>query len=108
LNSFPPGLKLPFPSPLGCGVLRKGIGIQANDEESGSHRSQASHLVWSPVRTAPSGLFAGQVFVFHFPGVVERVIRGVPDQVAERPGARHIALGMQRPNRAAIGFAVRD
>jgi len=48
-----------------------------------------------PARTAPLRLFECQVFVFHFPGMVEGVIGGVPDQVAKRPGARHGALGMQ-------------
>jgi hypothetical protein len=37
------------------------------------------------------------IFVFHLPGVIERVIGGVPNQVPERPGAGHFVLGMQRP-----------
>src|SRR6476660_5229053 len=51
--------------------------------------------------------FASQILVFHFPGVIERVKRGVPNQVPERPRAGHVALGMQRPNGVAIGFAMR-
>src|SRR6266568_5889428 len=51
---------------------------------------------------------AGQVFVLHFPGVIERVIGGVPHQIAQRPGACQFALGMERPNGAAIGVAVRS
>jgi hypothetical protein len=31
--------------------------------------------------------FGSQILVFHFPGVIERVKRGVPNQVAERPFA---------------------
>src|SRR5438067_11303560 len=50
----------------------------------------------------------GQVFVFHFPGVIERVIRGMPNQVPQRPDAGHFALGMERPNGIAIGVAVRS
>src|SRR6202022_3289463 len=49
----------------------------------------------------------GQVFVFHFPGVIHRVIRGVPDQISEWPGSGHFALRMERPNCRAIGVAVR-
>jgi hypothetical protein len=49
----------------------------------------------------------GQVFVFHFPGVVQRVIRGVPNQIPERPSSGHFALRMERPNGVAIGVAVR-
>src|SRR6266852_2582459 len=49
----------------------------------------------------------GQVFVFHFPGVIQRVIRGVPNQIPERPSAGQFALGMERPNGSAIGVAVR-
>ena len=41
---------------------------------------------------------ACQVFVFHFPGVIQRVKRGVPNQIPERPGAGQFALGMERPN----------
>src|SRR5215469_6955907 len=49
----------------------------------------------------------GQVFVFHFPGVIQRVIRGVPNQIPERPSAGHFALRMEHPNGVAIGLAVR-
>ncbi len=51
--------------------------------------------------------FDRQIFVFQFPGVVQRMICGVPDQVAERPGAGHFTLGMQRPNCVAVGVAMR-
>src|SRR6266581_8002618 len=51
--------------------------------------------------------FGGEVLVFHFPGVIQRVIRGVPNQVPERPGSGHFALGMERPNGCAIGVALR-
>src|SRR5215472_11717095 len=50
---------------------------------------------------------AGQIFVFHFPGVIQRVIRGVPNQIPQRPGAGQFALSMERPNGVAIGVAVR-
>ena len=49
----------------------------------------------------------GQVFVFHFPGVIQGVIGGVPEQIPKRSGAGHFALGMERPNPFAIGGAVR-
>jgi len=49
----------------------------------------------------------GQVFVFHFPGVIQRVIRGVPNQIPQRPSSGHFALSMERPNGVAIGVAVR-
>src|SRR5260370_39986307 len=49
----------------------------------------------------------GQVFVFHFPGVIQRVIRGVPNQIPERPSSGHFTLSMERPNGVAIGVAVR-
>jgi hypothetical protein len=50
---------------------------------------------------------AGQVFVFHLPGVIHRVIGAVPDQEPQRPRSRHPALGMERPDGRAIGAAVR-
>ena len=31
----------------------------------------------------------GQVFVFHCPGVIQSVKRGVPQQIPERPGSGH-------------------
>ncbi len=49
----------------------------------------------------------GQVFVFHFPCVIERVKRSVPNQKLERPGSGHFALSMECPNGVAIGVAVR-
>src|SRR6266851_9937597 len=51
--------------------------------------------------------FGGEVLVFHFPGVIQRVIRGVPNQVPERPGSGHFTLGMERPNGCGIGVAMR-
>src|SRR6201992_757179 len=50
----------------------------------------------------------GQIFVFHFPGVVERVICGMPNQIPQRPSSSHFALGMERPNGLAIALAVRS
>src|SRR5262249_49127294 len=52
-------------------------------------------------------LWGGQVLVFHFPRVVHRVKRGVPNQVSQRPGPGHLALGMELPNGFAVGVAVR-
>ena len=48
----------------------------------------------------------GQVFVFHFPGVVHRVISGVPNQVSQRPGSRLLALGIEV--RIAAQYASRN
>jgi hypothetical protein len=39
-----------------------------------------------------SRLFDTQIFVFHFPGVIERVKRSVPNQETERPRASHFVL----------------
>ena len=39
---------------------------------------------------SPSRLLDAQILVFHFPGVVERVKRGVADQIPEGP-FRHLA-----------------
>src|SRR5574341_1151001 len=50
----------------------------------------------------------GQVFVFHFPGVIQRMIRGVPNQIPERPSSGHFALRMERPNGTARGIPVRS
>src|SRR4051812_3000422 len=58
---------------------------------------------WRPASCS----FGSQVLVFHFPGVIERVKRGMPNQVPERPGTGHFALDVQRPNRVAIGVAMR-
>jgi len=52
--------------------------------------------------------YDGQVFVFHFPGVIQRVKRSVPNQIPERPGAGHFAFRMERTNGVAIGVAVRS
>src|SRR6266568_8059453 len=70
---------------------------------------------WIPVlvsRSSNPGIYTlpdsdGQVFVFHFPGVIQRVICGVPNQIPQRPGSGHFALSMERPNGGAIGVAVR-
>jgi hypothetical protein len=51
--------------------------------------------------------FGDQVLVFHFPGVIHRVIGSVPYQVPERPRSRHLALGMVGANGGAIGGAMR-
>src|SRR4051794_13417645 len=56
---------------------------------------------------AASRALGRQILVFHFPGVIERVKSGVPNQIAQRPRASYLALGMQRPNGGAIGVAMR-
>jgi hypothetical protein len=48
-----------------------------------------------------------QVLVFHFPGVIHSVERGVPDEEAEGPGAGHLTLGVERPNGPVIGVTMR-
>jgi hypothetical protein len=50
--------------------------------------------------------FGSQILVFHFPGVIQRMIRGVPNQIPERPGAGHFALRMEGPSCIAIGIAM--
>ena len=49
---------------------------------------------------------SSQILVFHFPGVIEGVKGGVSNQVPQRPLARHLVLGMRRPDRVVIGVAV--
>jgi hypothetical protein len=49
----------------------------------------------------------GQVFVFHLPGVIQRVIRGVSNQISQWPRSGDFAFRMERPNGVAIGVAVR-
>jgi hypothetical protein len=39
-----------------------------------------------------SRLFGSQILVFHFPGMIERVKGGVPDQVPQRPLAGQFPL----------------
>jgi len=58
----------------------------------------------------PLALFASQILVFHFPGVIERVKGGVPNQVPERPFrllASLLALGVVVPYCLAIGITIR-
>src|SRR4051794_39032345 len=57
-----------------------------------------------------AGTFASQILVFHFPGVIERVKGGVPNQEPERPFrllASLLALGVVVPYSLAIGIAIR-
>jgi hypothetical protein len=58
------------------------------------------------IEPSSSRLFGRQILIFHFPGVIKRVKRRVPDQVPERPGAGYFALGMQNPNGIAVGVAM--
>jgi hypothetical protein len=59
------------------------------------------------VSVGRSRVGGGHILVFHFPCVIQRMKRGVPNQIPERPGAGWFALGMERPNGRAIGIAVR-
>ena len=55
-------------------------------------------------------LFASQILVFHFPGVIERVKGGVPNQEPQRPLcllASLLALGVVVPYCLAIGITIR-
>ena len=48
---------------------------------------------WGDIdRDVPLALFASQILVFHFPGVIERVKGGVPYQVPQRPLAGQFTL----------------
>ncbi len=49
--------------------------------------------IFDPISLSRS--FSSQILVLHFPGVIERMIRGVPNQVPELPGAGDFALGMK-------------
>ena len=58
----------------------------------------------------PLALFASQILVFHFPGVIERVKGGVPNQEPQRPFrllASLLALGVVVPYCLAIGITIR-
>ena len=79
--------------------------LQGSFHEVPHHLNRFQILAPSFLYTLPDS--DGQVFVFHFPGVIQRVIRGVPNQIAERPGSGHFALSMERPNGIAIGVTVR-
>src|SRR6266511_4015306 len=91
------------PTPWASAAAQQSIGKARNSKAAAFH--------WHRRRlfSADGALasFAGQILVFHFPGVIERVKRGVPNQVTQRPRAGHFALGMQRPNGVAIGVAMR-
>ena len=54
-----------------------------------------------------SRLYASQIFVFHFPGMIERVKGGVPYQVPQRPLAGQFTLRVVVPDCVAIGIAMR-
>ena len=54
-----------------------------------------------------SRFFGSQVLVFHFPGMIHSVKGSVPNQVAERPLAGHLALGVVVPYGLAVGSAMR-
>ncbi|MBK8990012.1 MAG: hypothetical protein IPM39_28785 [Chloroflexi bacterium] len=41
--------------------------------------------MWMLIRRLPSRFFGSQVLVFHFPGMVQDVKGGVPNQEAQRP-----------------------
>src|SRR5438270_7144939 len=68
------------------------------------HADASADLQYS---ASPSfGSFGSQILVGHFPGVVEGVKGGVPNKVPQRPLAGHLAFGMERSNRIAIGIAI--
>src|ERR687888_52505 len=57
-----------------------------------------------------AGTFGSQILVFHFPGVIERVKGGVPNQEPQRPFrllASLLALGVVVPDCLAISITIR-
>src|SRR5579859_389134 len=124
------------PHPVGtggrAGWMRGPCACPLRDRDSSALRNPTNHLATKDRHKAPTrplirplslqdgnnvslskqtcsskGYPCGQVFVFHFPGVIQRVIRGVPNQIPQRPGTGQFALRMECPNGVAIGVTVR-
>lgn len=51
--------------------------------------------------------YGSQVFVFQFPSVIHRVIRGVAHQVPMRPRSRRFPVSMEGASRGAVCLEVR-
>ena len=73
------------------------------------HGSSGKPLLIRAMRQHVEALpdFGAQVFVLHFPGMIQHVKGGVPNQEAEWPGSGKFALRVECPNSRAIGIAVR-
>src|SRR5215471_3193558 len=89
------------PTPWASAAAQQSIGKARGSKAAAFHWQRR----WLFTADGATASFASQILVFHFPGVIERVKRGVPNQVPERPFrllASLLALGVVVPYCLAI------